>query len=229
LLGKFTTQLAGKHSVLNTLGVLALCHCLGLDLNKVRQALNDFIGSERRLELKGEIDGILVYDDYAHHPTAVTTTLDGLKRWYPDRQLWCVFQPHTFSRTRALLKDFANCFGPADHVLLTEIWGSARESAGDVSSRDIVALGAKHHPDMRFLPDQAAVKKVLLAEVAGPSVVVTMGAGDVYHLGESYLEECKIQNATASSGAPPKAVVKCKSGLSLRGRLRRPKQSRRWQ
>lgn len=186
-LGRFTTQLAGRHSVLNSLGVIAIGHHLGFDLQKVRQALGEFIGSERRLEFKGEKKGVLVYDDYAHHPTAVRTTLSGLKSRFPQKKIWCVFQPHTFSRTKALLPDFAAAFGAADHVLLTEIWGSAREKRGDVSSRDIVRLGSAAHPDMRFCDAMAAAQRILEKEVRSGEIVVTMGAGDIYHLAEYYL------------------------------------------
>lgn len=190
-LGRFTTQLAGQHSVLNSLGVIAICHHLSLDLDRVKQALNEFIGSERRLEYKGEKDGIIVYDDYAHHPTAIKLTLEGLKARFPQRKVWCVFQPHTFSRTKALLKDFATSFGAADHALLMEIWGSAREQKGDISSRDIVSLGSAKHPDMRFCSSMAAAQKILEAEVKGDDIIVTMGAGDIYHLGEYYLKSNK--------------------------------------
>ncbi|MFC1721802.1 UDP-N-acetylmuramate--L-alanine ligase [Patescibacteria group bacterium] len=191
LVGKFTTQLAGKHSVLNALGIVAICTHFKLDLDKVKKALDEFIGSERRLEMKGEVGNILVYDDYAHHPTALKTTLDGLKQKFPHRKIWCVFQPHTFSRTKLLLNDFADSFAAADHAILTEVWGSAREQGGDVSSRDIVAIGAKNHPDMRFFETPTKAKQALLSEVPDGSIVITMGAGDIYHLGEEYLQEMR--------------------------------------
>ena len=187
LVGKFTTQLAGRHSVLNSLGVIAICAHFQLDLEEVRKAFNEFIGSERRLEMKGEVDDVLVYDDYAHHPTAIKTTLNGLKQKFPHRQIWCVFQPHTFSRTKLLLDDFAAAFDEADHVILTEVWGSAREKTGTVSSRDIVAKGAKNHPDMRFVAKPVDALKLILSEVPQGSILITMGAGDIYHLGEDYL------------------------------------------
>lgn len=190
-LGRFTTQLAGQHSVLNSLGIIAVCHHLGLDLDRVKSVLNEFIGSERRLEYKGEKNGVLVYDDYAHHPTAIKTTLEGLKARFPQRKIWCVFQPHTFSRTKVLLKDFAFSFEAAQHALLMEIWGSAREKKGDVSSRDIVVLGSPKHPDMRFCPSMAAAQKILEAEAKDGDIIVTMGAGDIYHLGEYYLKSNK--------------------------------------
>jgi len=189
LVGRFTTQLAGKHSVLNALGIIALCAHFGLDLDEVKAALNQFIGSERRLEPKGEVDSILVYDDYAHHPTAIKTTLHGLHQRFPKREIWCVFQPHTFSRTKLLLADFAASFDQADHVFLTEIWGSAREKGGDVSSRDIVAIGGKEHPDMRYFETPAAAKKALLSEVDEGGIVITMGAGDIYHLAEEFIAD----------------------------------------
>ncbi len=190
-LGWFSVQLAGQHSVLNTLGVIAICRHLNLDLDRVKQALKEFIGSERRLEYKGEKDGVLVYDDYAHHPTAIRTTLEGLQARFPKKKIWCVFQPHTFSRTKVLLGDFAVSFNAASHVLLTEIWGSAREKKGNISSRDIVKRGSEQHPDMRFCPNMSDAQKILEAEVQKDEIIVTMGAGDIYHLGESYLASQK--------------------------------------
>jgi UDP-N-acetylmuramate--alanine ligase len=193
LVGRFSIQLFGRHNVLNVLGIIAICAHFRLDLKAVAAALRELEGSERRLEIKGAVGDVLVIDDYGHHPTAVQTTLQGLRRRYPQRKIWCVFQPHTFSRTKLLLDDFARSFAEADHAWLTEIWGSARERAGDVSSADIVARGGKVHPDMRFFRSFEAVLKALLSEVSGSSIVITMGAGDIYHLGEEYLRRLRKQ------------------------------------
>lgn len=193
-IGKFSMQLSGRHNVLNVLGIIAICAHFQLDLKKVATALSDFKGSERRLEIKGQIGDVLIIDDYGHHPTAVQTTLQGLRRRYPGRKIWCIFQPHTFSRTKILLAEFARSFADADHAWLTEIWGSAREQKGDVSSADIVARAAKNHPDIRFFPSFDAVLEALLSEVSGSSIVITMGAGDIYHLGEEYLRRLKAKN-----------------------------------
>jgi len=188
-IGRFTTQLAGKHSVLNALGIIAVCAHFDLDLDKVKQALDEFIGSERRLEPKGQAGSVLVFDDYAHHPTAIKTTLHGLRQRFPKREIWCVFQPHTFSRTKLLLNDFAESFDLADHVFITEVWGSAREDEGDVSSRDIVAIGEGQHPDMRYFKSPAEAEKALLSEVREGGIVITMGAGDIYHLAENFVKD----------------------------------------
>ncbi len=183
-IGKFTTQLAGEHSVKNTLAVIAICNKIGLDLEKVKNVLNEFVGSERRLEAKGYINGALAFDDYAHHPTAIATTLDGLKKKFPKRKIWCVFQPHTFSRTKLLLNDFANAFDAADHVLICDIFGSARETIGDVHAKDIVRIGEKVHPDMRYVGSLKNAKRVLSENIIEDDVVITMGAGDVYKIFE---------------------------------------------
>ncbi len=189
-LGKFTTQLAGKHSVLNALGVIAICNYLKLDLEKVKKALDEFIGTERRLETKGYWRGAMIIDDYAHHPTAIKITLKGLRDRFPNKKIWCVFQPHTFSRTKLMLRDFAEAFDGADHAFISEIWSSAREQGGDVSSQDIVDIGSQNHPDMRYFPDLEEAKKTLLQEVEGEgNIVVTMGAGDVYHLAEELIND----------------------------------------
>jgi len=137
-LGIFTLGVTGRHNALNSLATVVLGRELGIPVETMRRALADFRGVARRFEYLGDYRGAAVYDDYAHHPTAIEATIEAFREVLPGRRLWVIFQPHTYSRTRALLDDFARALGRADRVVLAEIYASAREKdTADVSSRDI--------------------------------------------------------------------------------------------
>ncbi|MFA5413475.1 MAG: UDP-N-acetylmuramate--L-alanine ligase [Patescibacteria group bacterium] len=189
--GVFKIQLLGNHNVANALAVIATAKELGFDLEKIREALEKFSGAVRRFEIKGEVGGVLVIDDYGHHPTEIRVTLEAARQKYPDRRIWCVFHPHTFTRTKALLKDFSKSFGGADKIIVIDIYGSAREVAGGVSSRDLVEAIKKEGNDALYIPTISEAAEFLAKEVKSGDVVITMGAGDVWRVGELLLEKLK--------------------------------------
>ncbi len=183
-------QLFGKHNLLNAMGAFKICQKLGLDEQKVRQALQNFQGTARRFEMKGEYKGALIIDDYAHHPVEVQATLQATKNRYPDKNIKCIFHPHTFTRTEALLKEFSQSFVDADEIYLLDIFGSAREKQGGVSSDDLVNLIKKQNLDktIKNLHTISEAIKYFQKTLRPNDLLITMGAGDVYLVGEELIK-----------------------------------------
>jgi UDP-N-acetylmuramate--alanine ligase len=177
-------QVPGQHNALNALAALATAHILNLDLQLAADALGEFIGTGRRFEMRGEPGGIAVIDDYAHHPTEIRATLAAARSRYPGRRIWAVWQPHTFSRTRALLPEFLAAFGDADRVLVTEIY-AAREAAEGFSAARITAQ--MHHPSARSTPTLAACAELLLRELQRGDVLLVLSAGDADQISAAVL------------------------------------------
>jgi len=196
--GKFFIQLVGEHNVVNALAVIATAAELGYGPstssgNKLREALEKFSGAVRRFEIKGEAGGVLVIDDYGHHPTEIRVTLGAARQKYPDRRIWCVFHPHTFTRTKVLLSDFAKSFGAVDKTIVIDIYGSAREVTGGVSSNDLVELIKKEGSDALYIPTIKEAAEFLAQEVKSGDAVITMGAGDVWRVGEMLLQSLRAR------------------------------------
>ncbi len=184
-LGLVRLRLPGEHNVLNTLAALAVADELGVAFNVFRNAVSEFQGAGRRFEVKGEARGVTVVDDYAHHPTEIKATLAAARRRFGDRPLWAMFQPHTYSRTRTLLAEFADSFTEADHVLVTEIFASREPRDGTLSGLDLVRR--MQHPDVRFVADLDEATDVLSASLEPGDVLLTLGAGDGNRVGEEVL------------------------------------------
>jgi UDP-N-acetylmuramate--alanine ligase len=187
--GEFGLHIPGLHNVQNSLAVLAVAHQLGLDLAGVGETLQSYRGVQRRFEVKGEVNGVVVIDDYAHHPTQIRTTLRAARERYPGRTLWVVFQPHTYSRTKALLGEFAASFADADHVVVTEIYAAREFDDLGVSAFDIVAR--MRHSDTRYIPGLNEAADHLLHHLKPGDVLITLGAGDGCKVGEMVLAEGK--------------------------------------
>jgi UDP-N-acetylmuramate--alanine ligase len=183
--GEFSLRIPGLHNVQNSLAVLAVAYQVGLHLAGVGKTLRSFRGVQRRFEVKGEVNGIIVIDDYAHHPTQIRTTLRAARERYPERTIWAVFQPHTYSRTRALLGEFAASFADADHVVVTDIYAAREFDDLGVSAADIVAR--MKHPDTRYIPGLDETSGHLLDHLKPGDVLLTLGAGDGYKVGEDVL------------------------------------------
>jgi len=171
----------GEHNVRNALAAAAALDALGVDPASGLAALADFPGPRRRFELKGEVGGVAVYDDYAHNPTKVRAALAGA-RTRTRGQLWCLFQPHTYHRTWSLFDDFARSFGQADRVLVLPIYSPAgrEEPIPEVSSERLVA--AMRHRSARAVGSFDEAAELVAAEARPGDLVVTMGAGDVTRL-----------------------------------------------
>ncbi len=185
-LGLARNRLPGEHNVLNSLAALAVADHLGVDFNVARNALAEYRGAGRRFEVKGEANGVTVVDDYAHHPTEIRATLAAARRRFGDRALWVMFQPHTFSRTRTLLADFAASFGDADHVVIVDIFRSREAPDPAVNANDIVKR--MNHPDARYIPALVDAANYLSEAVRPGDVLLTLGAGDGNWVGQKVFE-----------------------------------------
>ena len=176
----------GDHNVLNALASLALSDLLGLDRTMAAKSLLTFAGTGRRFEYKGSIGGVTVIDDYAHHPTEITATLQAAKT-YPHNNIWCVFQPHTYTRTKNFMKDFARALTLADHVVLADIYAARETDTLGISSenlqQEILALGHECH----YFPTFDEIEIFLLENCINGDLLITMGAGDVHKIGENLL------------------------------------------
>ncbi len=185
-LGLMRTRLPGLHNVLNTLAALIVGDYLGLDFKHMRETLTEFLGVARRFEIIGEAAGVTVVDDYAHHPTEIKATLRGARLQYPDAEIWAVYQPHTFSRIRALLPDFSHAFDDCDHLIVTDIFASREQADGSIDSRTFVET--IDHPDVKYIGRLEAAADYLLERVKGGSLVLTLSAGDGNRVGYRVLQ-----------------------------------------
>lgn len=187
-LGEFKIILSGKHNVLNTVAAIAVCHRIGADLDKVREALENFNGTSRRFEFLGEYKEAVIIDDYGHHPDEIKATLQGARERYPDKNIWAVFHPHTYSRTKALLHEFSQSFDDADKVIILDIYASAREKEADISSKDVVDLINKYTVGKAdHIPTIDEVVEFLKDSIGKDDVVVLIGAGNVWEVGKKIL------------------------------------------
>ncbi len=188
--GTFALSVAGAHNVANALAAIAATAWAGVGQEIVQLALSEFAGAARRFQVLGEKKGALVVDDYGHHPTEIQATLRAARERYPERKIWCVFQPHQVSRTRLLLKEFARSFADANVVLLPEIY-EAREANGKarVSSADLAKAIAEQGKAALFLPTFDEVLGFLKEKATPDCLVLTMGAGNVDTIARRFLAE----------------------------------------
>ena len=183
-LARVELQVPGRHNVQNALAALALIHRLGLPVDQAAAYLAEFSGTGRRFDLLGEAQGVTVYNDYAHHPTEIRATLEAARQRYPERRIWAVWQPHTFSRTRTLFGEFTQSFLLADRVIVTEIY-AARESSDGFSAAQVAA--AISQPPALFAANLTEATRLLLEELQPGDVVLVMSAGDADQVSQQVL------------------------------------------
>lgn len=188
--GEATVAQPGRHNVLNALGAIGVAIEAGLEKKDILQGLANFGGVGRRFERKGERKGVLVVDDYGHHPAEVVANLETAKACYPDRRLVVAFQPHRFSRTKALFGDFCKAFELADLLLLTEIYPASESPIPGVNSLSL-AQGIKQvsNVKVRFFPDFGSMQKELPKILKPGDLFMTQGAGALWTVGENWLNE----------------------------------------
>lgn len=191
-LGPVTLVIPGEHNVSNALAAIAVADSLGIPFASSAEALGSFHGVGRRFEVLGEAGGVIVIDDYAHHPSEIRATLRAVRQRYVDADVWAVFQPHTYSRLRTLMGSFVGAFADADHVLVTEVFASREHPDGVTSGK--VLVEAMQHPDARFVPALDEALHVLTAGVKPGSVVVTLSAGDANRVGSDLLALCRASD-----------------------------------
>lgn len=157
-------------------------------MEHIKSGLMDFKGTDRRFEYKGEINGITILDDYAHHPTEIEATLTAAKN-YPHRKIWCAFQPHTYTRTKALLKEFGRALSLADHVVLADIYAAREADTGEIHSRDLQAEIRTRGTAADYFSTFKEIENFLLENCSPGDLVITMGAGDIVTVGEELLKK----------------------------------------
>jgi UDP-N-acetylmuramate--alanine ligase len=188
-------RVPGEHNVRNALATLAVTDQLGLSISEAVRALGAFQGTGRRFEVLGEVAGIVVIDDYAHHPSEIRATLAGARSRFTGRSLWAVWQPHTFSRTQLFFNDFANAFKDADHVLVTEVYGAREKSSTGFSAERIVKV--MDHPDAHFIHGVREATEYLLNQLKSGDVLLVLSAGDGNQISANIVESLSIDRSAA--------------------------------
>jgi UDP-N-acetylmuramate--alanine ligase len=186
MIGIVELQLPGDFNVLNALAALIVADQQGVPFGAAAAALKTFQGAGRRFHARGEINGVLVVDDYAHHPTAIKVNLQAARERFPDRKLWAVWQPHTYSRIQHLWEAYTLAFEAADHVLVTDIYASREAPIEGINSAELVK--AIRHPDACYVPTLDAVVAELARSVTPPALIFIMSAGDAPLIGVNYLK-----------------------------------------
>ncbi len=187
-LGPVTLSVPGAHNVTNSLAAVAVGLELELPFEAIQQGLASFTGVDRRFQVRGEAGGILVVDDYGHHPTEIRATLETLRRRAGARRTLVLFQPHRYTRTQALWEDFCRAFGEADVLRLVDIYPASEDAIEGVTSEALArAIAEGGHPDVAWVGDLRAASERLAREAAPGDVVLTLGAGSVWTAGEELL------------------------------------------
>jgi UDP-N-acetylmuramate--alanine ligase len=195
-LGRFDISVAGRHNVQNALATVAVGLELDLRADQIRTGLQDFRGADRRFQVKAEAQGITVVDDYGHHPTEIRATLEAAGLRGP-RRIWAIFQPHRYTRTQALLDDFARCFDHCDRVYVVDIYpASERPIPGITSQRLVERMHELGFARACYAPSTEALVQEVLAESRPGDLILTVGAGSVWKIGEALAEAIGRQPRT---------------------------------
>lgn len=186
-IGNVSLNVPGIHNVYNALASLACSMTLGVNFNTCKKSLSNFLGAKRRFEYKGMHKNMIIIDDYAHHPTEVKATLAATKN-YPHNKIWCIFQPHTYTRTQKLLDEFSKSFNDADKIIITDIYSAREKDTGEIHSKDLVnelkALGK----DAIYIHEFDSIFDYISNNGENNDIIITMGAGDIYKVGEQLVE-----------------------------------------
>jgi len=195
-LGRIELKIPGKHNVQNALAAIAVGLELNVPFERVKKGIEKFTGVFRRWEVKAEADGIMVVDDYAHHPTEIRASLAGAKAGW-RRRVVCVFQPHLYSRTRDFYQDFGRAFFDADVLVLTDVYPAREEPIQGITG-ELIANTAREfgHRQVHYVPDKQSIPAFLKTLVQKGDIVVTMGAGDIWKYGEQFIKLLKKSEST---------------------------------
>ncbi|NLD20507.1 MAG: UDP-N-acetylmuramate--L-alanine ligase [Clostridiales bacterium] len=181
----------GEHNILNALAAFACCHILGVSVEDIKKTLENYQGTQRRFDVLGNTyTGMKIVDDYAHHPTEIKATLSAVRNM-KHNDLWCLFQPHTYTRTMALLDDFATAFDEADKIVLAEIYAAREKNIYKISSKTLMNKIKEHNPtkEVYFFEGFEEIANFVYNNAEEGDLVITMGAGDIYKVGEMILEK----------------------------------------
>lgn len=190
-LGTFSLLIPGEHNVLNALASIAIAYNAGIHMDTVKKSLKEFRGTYRRFDIKGARNNITVVDDYAHHPTEIKATLHAAKQ-FPHQKIWCIFQPHTYTRTKTLFDEFSEAFYDADSVIITDIYAAREKDTGIVNPAQLVESINKYSANAVYQNDFKSIADFIAKEAKPGDLVFTMGAGDVFKLGPMILDGIEI-------------------------------------
>lgn len=186
-LASMSLSVMGKHNIYNSLAAFAACHIYNIDPEEISKCISKYTGVHRRLEFKGSKNGIDVIDDYAHHPTEIKSTLNAVRNKYAS-DIYCIFQPHTYTRTKLLLNSFAESFNDADKIIIPDIYAAREKDYGDIHSKMLVESISKKGKDAIYLGSFEEIEDYLKNTVKPGDCIVTMGAGDVFEIGDNFLK-----------------------------------------
>ena len=184
--GQVDLSVNGMHNITNSLSTIAVAHTMGFSMDTIKKGILAFGGTKRRFEYKGTTQDFVIIDDYAHHPTEIQATLVSAKN-YPHRELWVVFQPHTYTRTKAFLGGFVEALSGFDHIILADIYAAREKDPGDIHSRDILKGLKEKGCDAYYLSTFSEIEEFILKNCKKDDLLITMGAGDVVNIGENLL------------------------------------------
>lgn len=185
-LGSVSLSVPGPHNVSNALAAISACHTCGCGMENIVTGLMKFGGSHKRFELKGLVDGIKVIDDYAHHPSEVKATLNAAANTVHNK-IWCVFQPHTYTRTKAFIEQFSQAFENADNVIVTDIYAAREKDPGDIHSKALAEKISQYGGNAIYISDFQEIAQYLDKNAKSGDIILTMGAGDIVRCGEMFL------------------------------------------
>jgi len=197
-LGTVRLRVPGVHNVLNSLAVVGLAEAMGIDFKTAQAALGNFTGAKRRFQIQGELDGVMVVQDYGHHPAEILSTLEAARTW-PAKRIRCIFQPHRYSRTRYLLRRFGSCFRLADELILLPIYAASEEPIPGVTSERLMDLVRKESRVPVSLETPDGVVQKLASDSKPGDLILFLGAGSVGELAGELVEQLKRRNG---SGRP---------------------------
>lgn len=186
IVGRIHLQVPGLHNIANAMAAVVVSHLAGLDMQTIAHGFTRYQGTHRRFDLLGKYKGAAIYDDYAHHPSEIKATLSAARTFDPQRVI-AVFQPHTYTRTKALMQEFANAFTEADMVLITDIYAAREKDTYGVSSAHLVAQMEKNHPHAYHIGSLQDAATFLGSALRPGDLLLTMGAGDVYRVADMLL------------------------------------------
>ena len=186
--GKVTLKVPGKHNVYNSVAAIACTCSIGIDSKDAIAGVENYTGVDRRFQVKGKLNGFTIVDDYAHHPSEIAATLSSAKD-YPHKKLWVIFQPHTYTRTKAFLPEFADALSNADHVVLAKIYEAREKDIYGVSSDDIRKLISDKGTPCEYFPEFSQIEDFIIENCKEGDLVITMGAGNVVSVGESLIKK----------------------------------------
>lgn len=222
-LGKVQLAIHGRHNVLNALATIATAVQIGVDFDKIADALSNFHGAKRRFQTKGILHDIWIVDDYGHHPTEIKATLKAARETGAKRII-CVFQPHRYSRTKLLLKEFGSAFTEADYLVLTDIYSAGEDKIDGISGESILTEVLATNQEVSYIPDRKDIAEFLIDKVMPHDLIITMGAGDIYKTAEELIallnKQYRKKIVVVMGGPSTEAEVSRRTGKAVADALK---------